>query len=97
MRGRPARETKLNTSLMTGTYTLVPLTWPVSEVVWSPGQIVRHVQPIYGSVVVGVVEDGEEQELDGGEGCIVVPEEHGGGRVNHVDLMTNGNGEECNA
>ena len=58
----------------------------MTEVVRGPGQVVRDVQSVYFSVVVGVVEDGEQNELDGREGVVIEPEEEGGGRVDHIHL-----------
>ena len=61
-------------------------TGPVSKVVRGPGQVVQDVQSIYLSVVVGVVEDGQQYELDGREGVVIEPEEQGGCWVDHIHL-----------
>ena len=53
-----------------------------------PGQIVRYVQSIFGRVIVGVVEDREEDEFDGREGGVVVPQEERRGWIHHVHLDT---------
>ena len=67
---------------------LQPLTGPFPQMMRCPGQIVWHVQSINGCVIVGVVEDREEDEFDGREGGVVVPQEERGGRVDHVHLDT---------
>ena len=43
--------------------------------VGGPGEIVGHIQSILGSIVVGIVENGKEDEFDGRERGIVVPQE----------------------
>ena len=65
------------------------LTGPSSEVMRCPGQVVGHVQPILSRLVIGIVEDGEQQEFDGREGGIVVPEKERGGWIDDINLNTN--------
>ena len=65
------------------------LTGPSSKVMRCPRQVVGHVQPILSRLVIGIVEDGEQQEFDGREGGIVVPEEERGGRIDDINLNTN--------
>ena len=63
------------------------LTWPVSEVVWSPGEVVGRVEAVLGRLVVGVVQNGEEEGLHDGEGGVV---QEGGGGEDDVDLQKQG-------
>lgn len=65
------------------------LTGPSSEVMRCPRQVVGHVEPILSRFIIGIVEDGEEEEFDGREGSIVVPEEERGGRIDDINLIGN--------
>ena len=47
------------------------LTWPVSEVVGGPGQVVRSVEAVFGCLVVGVVQNGKEEGLHERESGVV--------------------------
>lgn len=70
------------------------LTGPSSKVMRCPRQVVGHVEPILSRFIIGIVEDGEEEEFDGREGGIVVPEEERGGRIDDINLIGNRRNEK---
>ena len=54
--------------------------------VGGPGEIVGHIQSILGSIVVGIVENGKEDEFDGRERGIVVPQEEWRCWIHNINL-----------